>query len=282
MVWLREDNFFTINSNNNFGLAVASAGGIYGEISDASCDIFQYNEIGPISKWVNNHIFSHIQVQHVPWYNNQQQKWHHAIIENGGRIYECSSLWYKGKMMPDDTIAEFDEDTSLPIKIQSCKISAEEVEPQYTYYLRTLKNGAVWTQNTISGIQIGPGIQMSQHSRPEKNWVSHGNWRVATQAATPSYRDPETIWEATSHVFNCASRLCLFHMPGMHAGFLHTRQQPLLPTHHLYILMTTSGGGKRHLPHLTSCNQFLVPLQWQTLSLSQMQALLKPIKPMQY
>ena len=72
-------------------------------------------------------------------------------------------------MMPDDTIAEFDEDTSLPIKIQSCKISAEEVEPQYTYYLRTLKNGAVWTQNTISGIQIGPGIQMSQHSRPEKN-----------------------------------------------------------------------------------------------------------------
>jgi len=48
VVRLREENSFAINSNNNFGLTLA--GGVYGEISDASCDIFRYYGIRPISK----------------------------------------------------------------------------------------------------------------------------------------------------------------------------------------------------------------------------------------
>jgi hypothetical protein len=55
IVKLQEDNAYCINTNNNFGLA--SAGGIYRQVADASTDIFQAQGIGSLSKWVDDHIF---------------------------------------------------------------------------------------------------------------------------------------------------------------------------------------------------------------------------------
>ena len=55
VVKLLDDDEFAINICDNFGLA--SAGGIYGEVGDATLDIFRVQGIGPISKWVDDHIF---------------------------------------------------------------------------------------------------------------------------------------------------------------------------------------------------------------------------------
>ena len=55
VVKLHNEDSFTINTNNNFGLT--SAGGIYGELRDAAADIFHAQGIGPLSKWVDDHIF---------------------------------------------------------------------------------------------------------------------------------------------------------------------------------------------------------------------------------
>ena len=58
VVRLLGDDEFAINICNNFGLT--SAGGIYGEVGDATLDIFRAQGIGPISRWVDDHIFFRI------------------------------------------------------------------------------------------------------------------------------------------------------------------------------------------------------------------------------
>jgi hypothetical protein len=55
VVKLHREDQFAINTNNNFGLT--SAGGAYGNLDDAAVDIFWGSGIGPISKWVDDHVF---------------------------------------------------------------------------------------------------------------------------------------------------------------------------------------------------------------------------------
>lgn len=58
VVKLLDDDQYAINTCNNFGLT--SAGGIYGEVGDATLDIFRAQGVGPISRWVDDHIFFRI------------------------------------------------------------------------------------------------------------------------------------------------------------------------------------------------------------------------------
>jgi hypothetical protein len=113
VVKLLDDDEFAINVCNNFGLT--SAGGIYGEVGDATLDIFRAQGIGPISKWVDDHIFFRIPGKHRASYNVNRQRWHSTIMQNGGRHQSGSRFWYQGESMPDDLPAEFDEDAACPI-----------------------------------------------------------------------------------------------------------------------------------------------------------------------
>ena len=110
VVKLRGQDEYCINTNDNFGLA--SAGGIYGEVADAGADIFRAHGIGPLSKWVDDHIFFRIPCKYINSYNAKRSFWKDIIAENGGQSQSGSRLWYHGEAMPDDLPAEFDEDAS--------------------------------------------------------------------------------------------------------------------------------------------------------------------------
>ena len=113
VVRLREDDSFAANICNNFGLT--SAGGVHGLLADAGTDIFRANGIGPLSKWVDDHIFFRIPRCHLNTYNNQRLSWSQLVASNGGRIHEGSRIWYKGDTMPDGRPEEFDEDMATPL-----------------------------------------------------------------------------------------------------------------------------------------------------------------------
>ena len=113
VVRLREDNSFAANICNNFGLT--SAGGVHGLLADVGTDIFQANGIGPLSKWVDDHIFFRVPHCHLNTYNNQRLSWSQLVTSNGGRIHEGSRIWYKGDTMPDGRPEEFDEDMATPL-----------------------------------------------------------------------------------------------------------------------------------------------------------------------
>jgi hypothetical protein len=55
VIRLRGEDQFAVNTCNNFGLS--SAGGVYGMVADAGADIFRGCGIGPLAKWVDDHIF---------------------------------------------------------------------------------------------------------------------------------------------------------------------------------------------------------------------------------
>ena len=112
VIRLQAEDQFAVNVCNNFGLA--SAGGVYGTIADAGANIFRGNGMGPILKWVDDHIFFRIPRQHLPAYNASRTQWNHEIKLHGGCQHEGEWLWFKGKDLPSGHPEEFDEDCRVP------------------------------------------------------------------------------------------------------------------------------------------------------------------------
>jgi hypothetical protein len=128
VIRLRGHDKFAINTSNNFGLT--SAGGIYGELADAGTDIFRKEGIGPISKWVDDHIFFRIRKEHLTVYNDMRKEWHTHILANGNRRHNGSRIWFHGNAMEDGRLEEFDEDNSSPLQLLSSRSSPDSL---YTY-----------------------------------------------------------------------------------------------------------------------------------------------------
>ncbi|KAF5384239.1 hypothetical protein D9615_003418 [Tricholomella constricta] len=131
VVKLRDHDSFAINTNDNFGLA--SAGGIYGIVGDAGTDIFRAEGIGPISKWVDDHIFFRIPLASLDRYNEQRKKWNEIIASNGGRLQDRGRFWYRGETMPNGFPIEFDEDAVFPIHDLSRNSPRSTLDAAYTY-----------------------------------------------------------------------------------------------------------------------------------------------------
>ncbi|KAF5377916.1 hypothetical protein D9615_006695 [Tricholomella constricta] len=131
VVRLRDGDSFAINTNDNFGLA--SAGGVYGSVSDAGADIFRAEGIGPVSKWVDDHIFFRIPRTAISRYNARRARWRTIIADNGGRLQERSRFWYKGETMPNGLPMEFDEDLSYPVRDLSSDSPRSTLDAEYAY-----------------------------------------------------------------------------------------------------------------------------------------------------
>ena len=90
VIQLQVEDQFVVNVCNNFRLA--SVGGMYSLVTDTRVDIFQGNSIGPLAKWVNDHIFFRIPCNNLAGYNTQRTEWqeeikaHRGCRKEGGRV----------------------------------------------------------------------------------------------------------------------------------------------------------------------------------------------------
>ena len=82
VIRLQAKDQFAINVCNNFGLT--SAGGVYRMVADAGADIFHSCGIGPISKWVDDHIFFRVPQVHLSKYNALRREWRQDIQAHRG------------------------------------------------------------------------------------------------------------------------------------------------------------------------------------------------------
>ena len=73
IIRLSENDQFAINLSNCFGLS--SAGGVWGLLADAWCDILRTHSIAPISKWVDVYDFFRILLRYLQEYNNRRRLW---------------------------------------------------------------------------------------------------------------------------------------------------------------------------------------------------------------
>ena len=131
VIRLQEEDSFAINTCNNFGLT--SAGGVYGLVADAGADLFRGRGIGPLAKWVNDHVFFRLPRGSLPEYNARRAKWQQEIQEQGGYIQDGGRHWYGGKNLPSGVQEEFDEDCSTILQ-DLAKTSPRTAEDQsFTY-----------------------------------------------------------------------------------------------------------------------------------------------------
>lgn len=95
VVCLSDRDRFAIDTNTAFG-RTANAG-VYGDLADAGLDIIRSQGLGPISRWVNNHVFLRILLSQLSNYNTACAKWHKRILELGGRHHTSGCYWYGGR-----------------------------------------------------------------------------------------------------------------------------------------------------------------------------------------
>ena len=116
VIRLSESDTFAINTADSFGLA--SAGGIWGHLADAICDVFRAEGIGPLTKWVDDFVFLRLPLQHLTEYNNLRSKWA-TQVQAQGRLHIRSRLLYTGDPFPDGRPTEFDEPMDQPLRPRS-------------------------------------------------------------------------------------------------------------------------------------------------------------------
>ena len=97
VVRLQGEDSFAIDTRNCFGLA--SGAGCYGKIGDAGTQIMRALGIGPISKWVDDHLFIRIRRPFLEAYNQQRLLWAKDITSNGGELHDGGRLWFSIRKM---------------------------------------------------------------------------------------------------------------------------------------------------------------------------------------
>ena len=98
------DSLFCIDICAAFGAAPSS--GVYGHVTDG---------IGPLEKWVDNHIFFRIRKTHLACYNSLRTSWNHMFTTQG--INQTGSrLWYGGISPITGQLEELSEDSSHALR----------------------------------------------------------------------------------------------------------------------------------------------------------------------
>ena len=68
------EDAFCIDTMAVFGFSPSS--GIYGTVAEAGANIFRYKGIGPLAKWVDDHVFFRVRLKFLESYNQQHQARH--------------------------------------------------------------------------------------------------------------------------------------------------------------------------------------------------------------
>lgn len=115
VVRVSNEDAFCIDTSASFGGAANC--GVYGRCADAACDIMRARGIGPIIKWVDDHLFIRIRSDKINEYNRKRGQWRQNIQELGGRHQSGGRVWYGGKTLQDGRTEEFVEDMQFPLQI---------------------------------------------------------------------------------------------------------------------------------------------------------------------
>ena len=132
VVRLNNDQF-AIDSSLCFGFA--PSGGIYGMVGAAGVDIMRSQGIGPIARWVDDHMFFCIQREHLATYNQARESIARQIAEHGGCVTKGGRTWFQGRTLPNGATEEFDEDMSFPFRDLSQASPRPDSDADFCYNL---------------------------------------------------------------------------------------------------------------------------------------------------
>ena len=124
--------------------------------------------MGPIAKWVDDHLFFRVPQTHLSSYNATHANWHRKIQENGGCRQEGGRIWFGGKGSHHGRAEEFNEDCSVPLHDLSHISPCLPTDRKFTY-----------TDTDINHLSIQLGIKWQDtksipFGEEVPTWVSTG------------------------------------------------------------------------------------------------------------
>jgi hypothetical protein len=108
------NNAFCIDTFASFGGAANCE--VFGKCADAACDILRAKGMGPILKWVDDHLFVRIPSSLLPAYNKRRKYWQVNIQRARGLHQSGGRLWFRGPSLVTGTYKEFAENIEFPLK----------------------------------------------------------------------------------------------------------------------------------------------------------------------
>ena len=110
VVRIGEDHF-CVDTVASFGFSPSV--GIYSHVADAGADLLRFKGIGPLAKWVDDHLFFRIRREFLEVYNRQRRSRYVELSANG-QLRQGGRLWFGGSTFPDGTLDEHVEDCHFP------------------------------------------------------------------------------------------------------------------------------------------------------------------------
>ena len=129
------DSEACIDTCTAFG--ATSSAGSYGHLADAAAHILHFQGIGPLDKWVDNHIFIQIPKDQINQYNAKCATWAREI----GTLRKCkegSQIWYCGHTLDNGTSEEFNESCTHPIQDLSSTSPQSQHDHLFTYAINDI------------------------------------------------------------------------------------------------------------------------------------------------
>ena len=228
-----------IDTCTAFG-ATPSAG-IYGHIADAAVDLFRHQGIGPLDKWVDDHIFLRIPREHLTEYNEARGVWHQSIKPTG-KCKEGSRNFFRGRLLQDGSHEEFNENCAHPIRDLSRNSPRSEHDAVFTYNL-----------DDIDNISFSLGIPWeTSKDQPFDYTTTYIGfvWNIRDRSVSLSPQKTKKYIEAI-HEWNARPAHCLDQVQKLYGKLLHTSS--LIPAGRAYLTglerMLAVGAIKPFLPH---------------------------------
>ncbi|KAG6327358.1 hypothetical protein ID866_11731 [Astraeus odoratus] len=114
--------------NTSLAFGATPAAGVYGHLSDACCEILHHHGIGPLDKWVDDHIFFHIHKEHLAAYSQTCLASYQDILQHDpSPKFRGSRLWFQGHTRSDTTSVKFTHDALFSYSMQDLDLLSENL-----------------------------------------------------------------------------------------------------------------------------------------------------------
>lgn len=124
------DGEFCVDTCMSFGMGPSA--GVYGHVADGGTDLLRAAGLGPLAKWVDDHIFFRIKRKYLLQYNEVQRKVHESLAVKG-QIKSGGRLWYQGHSFEDESFEVYAEDCKFPLRDLSQASLRSTFDNEFTF-----------------------------------------------------------------------------------------------------------------------------------------------------
>lgn len=201
-------------------------------LADAGADLFQGHGMGPLAKWVDNHIFFQVPRTHLSATTcstlNGIAKFTQmegagkkvAIYGTGAKAYPVGR-WknlMRTAVQSSMTLCSPLHDHLPPLRLCRCRHQQALITPWYQ--MAKFRVHSIWQRSPLPGFLLEPTYTGGAPTRRKEDQIFGSHCRVEGQVHTQPHQGAKALWEAIPHCSGYPSGMHSSHQHGGHARLL--------------------------------------------------------------